>query len=421
MLRSRNLRSRRWRGPRVPAERRHRGDRLVAAVLVVLLGGAALLYGVQSPAANTESVPATVAATPPPPAGPVPPSFTERWRAASPQTPVPLVAGSGVVVAEGSRVSGRDARTGQERWSYTRDLPLCTTGVANGRVLALYRNDGYCSELTTLEPDSGERGPNRTLDARPGTRLIGQDPVLATGQDYLETFRSDLVRTAEYGTVRAPEEAGDQPRAGCTFLSFASARDRAGVLERCPGDAGERLSVIRPSRTDGDRPAFDSSTVIGTDGAQLIAVSAERAAVLLPGARRLALYDRGGRKVGEFPVAAGTRINVPAGGVARTSADDRSRYWWTGDATVALDTATLQPRWTVPGTLGPGTRYGDRLLIPVPGGLADVDPATGAVARTVPVDRGSWSGPVQVAAQGGLLVELRGDEVVVLGPPDTLP
>jgi hypothetical protein len=52
----------------------------------------------------------------------------------------------------------------------------------------------------------------------------------------------------------------------------------------------------------------------------------------------------------------------------------------------------------------------------VPGGLADVDPDTGAVARTVPVDRGAWTGPVQVAAQGGLLVELRGDEIVVLGP-----
>ncbi|MBP2370787.1 hypothetical protein JOF36_006483 [Pseudonocardia parietis] len=385
-------------------------------MLVLLLGGAGLLYGVQSPAANTESVPATAAATPPPPAGAVPPTFTELWRAPSPATPTVLVAGDGVVVAEGSRVSGRDAVTGAQRWSYTRDLPLCTTGVADGRVMALYRNDQYCSELTTLGPDTGERGPTRTLDARPGTRLIGQDPVLATGVDYLETFRSDLVRTAEYGTVRAPEEPGDQPRAGCTFRSFATARDRAGVLERCPGEASERLSVIRPSGSEGDQPAFDSSAEIGTDGAQLIALSAERAAVLLPGTPRLALYDRGGRKVGEFPVAAGAQISVPADGVARTSSDEDTRYWWTGGATVALDSATLEPRWSVPGTSGPGARYGDRLLVPVPGGVADVDPDTGAVARTVPVDRGAWTGPVQVAAQGGLLVELRGDEIVVLGP-----
>jgi hypothetical protein len=421
VLRPRDLRPGRLPWSRTPAERRHRGDLLVAAVLVLLLGGGAVLYGVQSPAANTESVPATAAPAPPPPAGAVPASFSELWRAASPGTPVPLVAGDGVVVAEGSRISGRDATTGQERWSYTRDLPLCTTGLADGRVLALYRNDEYCSELSTLGPDTGLRGPTRTLDTRPGTRLIGQDPVLATGQDYAETFRSDLVRTAEYGTVRAQEEPGDQPRAGCTYLSFAAARDRAGVLERCPGQATERLSVIRPSGTDGDRPVFDSSDEIGTDGAQLVAVSPERSAVLLPGVPRLALYDRGGRKTGEFPVATGPRITAPADGVARTSSDDARRYWWTGSATVALDTGTLQPRWSVPGTLGPGTRYGDRLLVPVPGGLADVDPGTGSVGRTVPVDRAGWTGPVQVTAQGGLLAELRGDQIVVLGPSASLP
>ncbi|WP_308252773.1 DEAD/DEAH box helicase [Pseudonocardia sp. ICBG601] len=316
--------------PGIPAERRHRGDRLVAAVLVLLLAEVAVLYAVQSPAAHTESVTAATAPAPPPPVGPVPAGFTELWRAASPDTPVPLAVGDGVVVAEGSRVSGRDARTGAERWSYERDLPLCTTGFADGRVLALYRNDEYCSELSTLQPDSGARGPARTLDARPGTRLIGQDPVLATGQDYVETFRSDLVRTAEYGTVRALEEPGSQPRSGCTFGSFAAAEDRAVILERCPGEPSERLTVLRPSRTEGDRPAFDSSSVIGTDGAQVIAASSERVAVLLPGVPRLALYDGGGRGIGEFPVEAGATVAAPADGVARTTADDRNRYWWTG-------------------------------------------------------------------------------------------
>ncbi|MEJ8278448.1 hypothetical protein [Pseudonocardia spirodelae] len=415
MLRARTLRSR-LPLPGVPAERRHRGDRLVAAVLVLLLAGVAVLYAVQSPAANTESVPATAAPDPPPPAGAVPSGFTELWRAASPDTPVPLAVGDGVVVADGSRVSGRDPLTGAERWSYTRDLPLCTTGYADGRVLALYRNDEYCSELSTLQPAVGTRGPARTLDARPGTRLIGQDPVLATGQDYVETFRSDLVRTAEYGTVRALEEPGSQPRTGCAFLSFASAPDRAAVLERCPGEPAERLSVLRPSGTEGDRPAFDSSRVVGTDGAQVVAVSEERVAVLLPGVPRLAVYDRGGRGVGEFPVDAGATIARPADGVARTTADDARRYWWTGGATVALDTRSLQPAWSLPGTLGPGTRYGSRLLVPVPGGIADVDPATGVVARTLPVDRGPVTAPVLLAAQGALLAELRGGELVALGP-----
>ncbi|WP_130288759.1 PQQ-binding-like beta-propeller repeat protein [Pseudonocardia sediminis] len=402
---------------RLPApERRHRGDHLVAAVLVVLLAGVAILYAVQSPAANTESVTAAAPAVAPAPAGAVPDGFTELWRAPSPATPAPIAAGDGVVVAGGSTVSGRDARTGQERWSYTRDLPLCTVASAFGRVLADYRNDEYCSELTALNPSTGARGPARTLDVRPGTRLIGDGPLLATGPDYLETMRSDLVRTTEYGNVRALEEPGDQPRTGCTYSSFAAGGGRVAVAEDCPSDASQRLTVLRPDSAKGDQPAADSSAELGVRGAQVVAVVADRVAVLLPGEPRLLLLDRSGSRIGEFPLAVGSPVFTPTDGVARVTRDDGDLYWWTGAATVALDRTTLEPLWTLRGTLGPGVPYGDRLLVPVPGGLADVDPATGASRATVPVDRAGWTGAVQVSAQGSVLVELRGQDVVALGP-----
>lgn len=402
---------------RLPApERRHRGDLLVAAVLVVLLVGAAVLYGAHSPAANTESVTATSPADPPPPARAVPAGFTELWRAPSPATPTPIAAGDGVVVAGGSTVSGRDARTGRERWSYTRDLPLCTVASAFGRVLADFRNDRYCSELTALDPGTGARGPARTLDVRPGTRLTGDGPLLATGQDYLETMRSDLVRTTEYGNVRALEEPGDQPRTGCTYSSFASGGGRVAVAEDCPSDTSQRLTALRPEAAKGDRPVPDSSTELGVRGAQVIAVTADRVAVLLPGEPRLLLLDRTGNRIGEFPLALGSPVVTPADGVARVSGDDDTLYWWSGATTVALDRGTLEPAWTLPGTLGPGVPYAGRLLVPVPGGLADVDPATGVSRARVPVDRAGWTGPVQVAAQGSVLVELRGQDLVALGP-----
>ncbi|MBW0101718.1 PQQ-binding-like beta-propeller repeat protein [Pseudonocardia sp. KRD291] len=402
---------------RLPApERRHRGDLLVAAVLVVLLAGVAILYGVQSPAANTGSVTATAPPDPPPPAAAVPTGFTELWRAPSPATPVPVAAGDGVVVAGDSTVSGRDARTGQQRWSYTRDLPLCTVGSAFGRVLAAYRNDEYCSELSALAPDSGARGPARTLDVRPGTRLVGDGPLLATGQDYLETMRSDLVRTTEYGTVRALEEPGDQPRTGCTYSSFGTGGGRVAVTEDCPSDTSQRLTVLRPDAAKGDQPAADSSAELGVRGAQVVAVAADRVAVLLPGEPRLLLVDRAGARVGEFPLAVGPPVFTPTDGVARVTRGEGDLYWWTGSATVALDRDTLEPRWTLRGTLGPGVPYAGRLLVPQPGGLADVDPATGVSRARVPVDRAGWTGPVQTAAQGSVLVELRGQDVVALGP-----
>ncbi len=399
-----------------PPERRNRGDLLVAAVLVVVLVLAAALYTVQSPAATTESVTATAPVDPPPPATSIPSSFTELWRAPSPNTPTPVAAGDGAVVADASTVTGRDARTGAPRWSYSRDVPLCTVTAAFGRVLAAFRNDEYCSELSSLNAATGARGPARTLDARPGTRLIGDGPVVATGQDYLEAMRSDLVRTVEYGTVRALEEPNDQPRTGCSFSSFAVAPNRAGVMERCPGDGSDRLTVLRPDASRGDQPTPDFSSVLGASGARLIALSGERAAVLLPGRPRLLLLDRAGARVSEVPLSVGPTVLEPQDGVARTTRGGAALYWWTGAATVALDPDTLVPRWTLPNTLGPGVEYDGQLLVPVAAGLAEVDPRTGTSKRVVRVDRSGFAGPVQVAAQGEVLLEQRGPDLVALGP-----
>jgi hypothetical protein len=83
------------------------------------------------------------------------------------------------------------------------------------RALALYRNGTWCSELTSLNPDTGTRDRQRNPDVHPGTRLLdGGSLVTATGPTYLEVFRSDLVRTVEYGDVPTPRQVGRQPRPG---------------------------------------------------------------------------------------------------------------------------------------------------------------------------------------------------------------
>jgi len=120
--------------------------------------------------------------------------------------------------------------------------------------------------------------------------------------------------------------------------------------------------------------------------------------------------------VTEVPLSVGPAVQVPQDGVARTTRGGAALYWWTGAATVALDPNTLVPRWTLPNTLGSGVEFDGRLLVPVPGGLADVDPTTGRSARTVAVDRAGFAGPVQVAAQGEVVLEQRGPDLVALGP-----
>jgi hypothetical protein len=235
-------------------------------------------------------------------------------------------------------------------------------------------------------------------------------------------LRSDLVKTLEYGTVLAPAQPDRQPRPGCTYSSTALVPQRLGVLERCPYDGADRLTVLKPESKDGaDKPEQEFSSVLPTGGATLVALSTERAAVAVPGPPRLLLYDQAGALVqtvalSAFGVTAGELAVDPPGGTVALSSDGGRFYWWTGGRTVALDAATLTPLWAVPDTLGPALPYGGGLLIPVPNGVAEVDATSGTVLRTMAVARAAVDAPVRLDAAGEMLVEQRGAELVALRP-----
>ncbi len=54
------------------------------------------------------------------------------------------------------------------------------------------------------------------------------------------------------------------------------------------------------------------------------------------------------------------------------------------------------------------------LLVPVPGAIAVLDPATGTERARIPVTRGSDAGPIATSVLGDIVLEQRGDEVVAL-------
>jgi len=413
------------RPPRARPERRRRSDVVAAVALTVVLIGVTVVLWVTGDAANTSSRPAAEPITTPPAATGVPSAVTEVWRAPSGATVAPVVAGPAVVTGDGDLVVGRDALTGEERWSYQRDRPLCTVSAGfpradegRGRVLALYAEDSqWCTELTALRPDTGARAAASNPDMRPGTRLLASgSSVVATGSAYLEVMRSDLVKTLEYGAVPVVVQVKAQPRPQCTHPSVAIGADRLGVVERCPGEANDRLSLVA---TDGEKgaeePEQDFSVPLPGTGAVIVAVSAERVAVALPGPPRLLLYDHAGLQVGEYPLdVPDPDLADPPGGAVATATYDHRITWWTGSRTIALDSRELTPQWTAPDALGPAVAYADALLVPVPGGLRVLDPAGGTELRTIPVDRPA--GPVRLAALGEMLLEQRGGEVVALRP-----
>jgi hypothetical protein len=407
----------------VSTERCTRGDLVAVAVLTIAVLTAAMVLWRFSDARATVSQPAAggepVALRDP---TALPPSLGQVWSAASGATPMPLVAGSTVVTADGREVVGRDPFTGQPRWRYARDIDLCTAVPAWGNAVTVWTKDPrYCSEVTALDGDSGQRAAQRNGDAERGTRVLFDGThATAIGGRYLETWRSDLVRTVQYGAVPTPVNPGKQPRSGCGYVSVAVGANQLGLIERCPSDgaAADRLTVLKANPKEAEKPEVVFSVQLGVPATQVLAVSARRTVVLLPSPNRLAVYDEDGNQVGSYRVdftPPSLAAPPPVGpAVADTTTGSNAVYWFTGSSTVALDPGDFRPLWTVEGTLGSGVLYAGRLLLPAPGQLVVLDAASGERLGATPVDRGGYHGSVRLASAGPVVLEQRGGTLVGL-------
>lgn len=413
----------------IAPERRTRWDLTAAALVVVaVLAVATALWRISDARHATLATAAGGApgkTTSAAGSGLLPTTLTEAWRAPSPATPFPLAADGTAVTGAGGVVAGRDLRSGAVRWSYQRDRPLCTVAAAFHQVVAVYQRSETCSEVTTLGWVDGRRGPQRTGPVEAPTRLAAAgNLVAATGRHYLEVWRSDLVRTLAYGRLPTPVQPATQPRPDCTHdsmaLSYGSlgggklGGDKLAVVEHCPGEH-VRLTVQRSDPKEADHPEVIFSTLLSGEQAQVIALSGERVAVALPDPARLAVLDGRGKEIAEYPLTVpNADLRFPPGALADVTETPTEIYWFTGSATVALDTGDLRPRWTRAGSMGTGSEVAGRLLLPVPGALAVLDTTTGQQLRALPVDRGDYRGPVGTAGSGDVVLEQRGDTLVAL-------
>lgn len=407
-------------------ERRTRVDLIVAALIAVVLLVAGTIVWFTGDAHGTTSLPAEQPLPEVEPASAVPNSLSELWRAPSSSTAAsvtsaPIVTGSAVVTADGGDVLGREPRTGVREWSYSRDLPLCGAVGSWDSAVAVYRDDRGCSQVTELDGSSGERRDQRSSDADSELYLSTDGTyVTARGDTRMELWRSDLVRTLEYGRVDAAVVAGAQPRAGCSLLSSASSSLLLAVLERCPDDPAPRLTLLDPAPDDANEPEESGSTVVpqladADDEGRIVAVGASSVAVAIPapsgGATRLVLFDSTASQVADVA------IDAAESSLPNISAVDASStfVWFTGDGVAALAATDLRPVWSLPGALGGGAVMAGRLLVPVPDAIEVLDPATGAMTARVAVDRGDYDGPVTTSVIGDVIVEQRGSELVALG------
>ncbi|MEU1984932.1 PQQ-binding-like beta-propeller repeat protein [Nocardia sp. NPDC019395] len=407
-------------------ERRTRADVITAAAIAVVVVIAVVVAWVSSDAAGTESVVADRPAGPPVAAGELPGELQELWRAPDTATTRALTSEGVAVTGEGGTVTGHDLRTGAQVWRYTRDLPLCGVEAQFGMVIAVYRSDRGCSETTMISAADGRRRTARSSYMDDQVRLsVDGTYVVAQGPRRLEVWRSDLVRTLEYGYVDAKENWKTQPRQGCDLRSAASSPSRLVVLERCPDDPSNRLTVLAPAPKDDNVPEEYGSRILEGPGAdspdaRVVAVSDNRIAVYQPGtagpdpaAPRLTIFDAKGT-----PIVV-QELSAPLDETSTATRIGSAVLVFTGNSVIALQAGTFEPLWTAADALGTPALMADRLLIPVPGAIAALDPADGAEVARIPVDRpGYGGGPISLAVLGNTVFEQRDGQLVALGDPD---
>lgn len=354
------------------------------------------------------------------------------------------------------------------------DAPGVTVRGKVRGVMVVAEKNGYCSQMMLLDPVTGDRHYYRTSPNQAGGALAFGGPYAGwLGPTLIELWRDDLVRTIQYGDEPAPPKP-DATHIGCTFTDMIIDDQQFATVEHC-SDAATAQVVLnwttpdsapdKPDDQDVFKHAPRATIDTGSTAARLVGISSDRVAVLVADPEpAVVLYDTAGNEVGRTPVDVPAQSIIDAdrltdaGGTRPTPAvlDGSSRFSVVGDSLIAVsqesatvtatptpdlaDLATEPPTpgvlasdqpvepttqliqdlsvgWTRQGVLGRPAVLGNQLLLPVAGGLAAVAAANGnpgIVPAVITVDRGGYTGPVDVAAVGSMIIETRGDRVVAL-------
>jgi hypothetical protein len=402
----------------VSPERRTRGDLLVAVAIAAVVAVTAALIWWTSDARATISRPA---ATPVPvlkSARDVPRTLRELWTAPSPATTQPVLAGGSVVTGAGREVEGRDPATGAVLWSYARDLDLCGVTSVYQYAVAVYPDARGCGQVSTIDGKTGKRGPTRTAFADSEVRLSTDGTtVLSAGDSRLEQWRSDMVRMNSYGALDARIKPDVPALPLCRLVSAAASPSAVSVIESCPGQPDERLTLLRPDKEE-DQPLTKHVALPGVPAdadAQVIAVSDTTTAVYLPTPKpTVNVIDETGTTVSS------TLLSKPASLDATMTRAGGLITWWTGDSVMVFDANGLRYKYTVSpvggqAPVGPATVLAGKLLVPVTTGYDVFNPETGAGDSHIQLTRPAGTSPVVPAVAGTTLLEQRGDTLVALG------
>ncbi|WP_080796125.1 hypothetical protein [Corynebacterium pacaense] len=343
----------------------------------------------------------------------VPQSLTQAWTVTdtAPGNHKPLTAGGVVIAADGPTVSGYTPG-GDLLWSYEREDDLCALMSGFESAVAVYRTGVGCGDVVEIRAATGEYGATRSAIASETVAPISSnDRVGILGSERVELWRSDLVRTVEYGDVEAKQEAAQQPHEDCSVTSAMTRKELLAVVDDCADGYHLRLQNTTPE--DSREPEISRDIAIDGVNARLVAVGQEAAAVYVENPEPMIVsYDSQGEQTSSRSVDG---VDFPAPPFQPATADlPHHMSWFDGGHLTLFTPSRLGVATRFDDALGTGIAVGGRLLYPVAGGIAVADWDSGEVLRTLAVDRGNYSGPVSLALAGGTIVEKRGGTLVGL-------
>lgn len=394
--------------------RRTRGDLIATGVIA---GVSALLLGTAfftAPARDAHLVSAEEEQQDYGQLAVVPKSFSEGF--SLPDTSgrdQPLVA-SGMVITYNDNTLTATTPEGETVWTYERPNELCLVDQAWGKVVATYRDNAGCGDVVAIDAKTGKYAGTRSAIAPDNVvRLASNDRVGYASSERAEVWRSDLVRTVEYGHVEAKQEPDMQPNE-CTLTSALTRTELVAVTEICDDGAFLRLQEATPE--DSRKPEVVADVEISPD-AYLVSISQDAAAVYDPTTSEVRGYDKEGTNISSSSVPQMDSPEVgPDGIIKNLPVADLPHHmtYWENNSLLLMEPAALAVTGVFQGALGTGFAAGEKLLYASDSGIAVVDWDKNAVDKIIPVDRGGYSGPVHISSAGATVVEKRGDEVVVM-------
>ncbi len=410
---------------KVPLLRNSKQDWIIAAVLALIaLIGVSLAYAT-APIRHSTLTSAEESFTHPATIGLLANEYSAQWQLpADTFNAAPVVVGglaiSSEIGAEESTIRAIDPATGDTIWSYQRDVPLCSLSKAWESVIATYRTGIGCGDAVRIDASTGTYKHTRSAIAPNDVHPIASnDRVGILSDERIELWRSDLVRTLEYGDVEAKNEPELQPHENCVISSALTRTENVGVVESCDGLEWLRLQKATPEESRS--PEITQDILLPGIGNQIVAINPNGAAVYIAQTPEIISYDADGTIIARQPVAPSPLIDAPRGDsntafIAQTADLPHNMTWFDGDRLYLFRPSELTLTHTFEDAIGTGIPLGGALLYPTAEGWKWVDWDTGEIKRTVPIDREGYTGPVSLAFSGNVIIEKRGPLIVGLQP-----